>query len=53
MGFAWGRMVERSFLQLVSRAYIDLIGRNSQVERRMSGGRDISVHVLLLVGREF
>jgi len=43
MGFACGRMVERSVLQVVRRAYIDLMGRNSQVERRMSGGRDVSV----------
>jgi len=43
MGFACGRMVERSFLHVVRRVYIDLIGRNSQVERRMSGGRDVSV----------
>jgi len=35
--------VEQSFLQVVSRAYIDLIGRNSQAERRMSGGRGVSV----------
>jgi len=35
--------VERSSLQVVRRAYIDLMGRNSQVERRMSGGRDVSV----------
>jgi hypothetical protein len=47
MGFACGRMVERNFLQVVIRAYIVLIGRNSHVERRMSGGRDVSV------GREF
>ena len=47
MGFACGRMVEWNFLQVVIRAYIVLIGRNSQVERRMSGGRDVSV------GREF
>ena len=43
MGFACGRMVEQSFLQVVSRAYVDLMGRNSQVERRMSGGRDVNV----------
>jgi len=30
-------------LQVVRRVYIDLMGRNSQVERRMSGGRDVSV----------
>ena len=34
-------------LQVMIRAYIVLIGRNSQVERRMSGARDVSL------GRKF
>ena len=47
MGFVFGTMMERSVLQVVIKAYIDLIGRNSQVERRISGARDARV------GREF
>jgi len=39
--------MKRNLLQVVIRAYIVLIGRHSQVERRMSGARDLSV------GREF
>jgi hypothetical protein len=35
--------VERISLQVVRRAYIVLIGRNSQVERRTSRGRDVNV----------
>lgn len=38
MAFACGKMTGRKFLQVVIKAYIDLIGRNSQAERRMSGG---------------
>ena len=34
--------MERHILQVVIRAYTDRMGRNSQVERRMSGGRDVS-----------
>ena len=45
IAFACGNMTERNFLHAVIMAYIDLIGRNSQVERRMSGGRDARVRL--------
>lgn len=47
MGLAFGTMMERSVLQVMIKAYIVLIGRNSQVDRRMSGEKGVSV------GREF
>ena len=43
IAFACGKMMERIFLQVVVRADMDLMGRKSHVERRMSVGRDGSV----------
>ena len=43
MPSACGRMRERSLLQVVVRADMDLVERKWHVERRMSGGRDVSV----------
>jgi len=43
IGFACGKMIERNRLQVVMRAYMDRMGRNSHVARMRSGGSDPSV----------
>ena len=40
IGFACGKMIERNCLQVVMRAYIDRMGRNSHMARMTSGAID-------------